>query len=171
MQPRSKVQHRLKQLIFRHLQKRLRANFRQGSATCRHNVPYDLDENGDTWIGRCGLVQPDGTPRGVICDGRIDLDTVAKGCPFWAPVQTKEEIRAEFEAVVRNPDLGVVASEYPDIAALRWVLSDPAEETDDLPSSEELSKVEAKDPPVPDRVWWRRGVLGRVFGTGEEGES
>lgn len=165
MQPRSKVQHRLKQLIFRHLQKRLRANFRQGASTCRHNVPFDLDEEGDTCIGRCGLVQPDGTPRGIICDARIDHDRVAKDCPLWAPLQTKAEIQEEFEALVRNPDLGVVASEYPDIAALRWVLSDPAEGPDELPTSEELSKVDAQDPPVPDQVWWRRGVLGKVFGS------
>lgn len=167
MQPRSKVQHRLKQLIFRHLQKQLRANFKKGAETCRHNVPEDLGDG--SWIGRCGLVQPDGKPRNIICDARLDQDGVAKGCPLWEPLQSKEEIRGAFEKVVRDPDLGVVAAEYPDIAALRWVLSESAEGEadahDDLPTAEDLAAVKAEDPPESDGAWWQRGILGKVFGT------
>lgn len=169
MQPKSKIQYRLKQLVFRHLQKELRANFKKSAATCRHNEPCALGGTG-AWIGRCGLFQIDGKPRGTLCDPRVDQDAVAKNCPYWESRSSKAEIRSEYEAVVKNPDLGVVASEYPDIAALRWVLSGAAEETvvgeaEDLPSSEDIAKVDEGPPEEPDAVWWRRGVLGRVFGS------
>lgn len=172
MRPRTQIQHRLKQIIFRHLQKKLRVNFRKGANTCRHNIPYDLgdEDGGCAWIGRCGLVQPDGVPRGVICDARIDQDAVGRGCPFWEPVQTKDEIRQEFETLIKGEDRGPLAAQYPDIAALMWVMDDPADPQIELPTSEELAKVENHEPSEPETSWWRK--VGRIIrGSPQEGEG
>jgi hypothetical protein len=49
----------------------------------------------------------------------------AKKCDLWDPIRAKGEIKAEFQALFEDTsDLGPIASEYPDAAALLWVLGE-----------------------------------------------
>ncbi|OHD26980.1 MAG: hypothetical protein A2Y38_08165 [Spirochaetes bacterium GWB1_59_5] len=115
------VQHKLKQVLYRHLQKRLRANFRLVPQACRHNR-----EVGDSNVGVC-MVTVEGRLRGTLCDARYEGIPVAKACPWFEPRQTKDEIQAEFRVIFGDPHRGLLGVAFPDVAALLWVL-DP--ETD-----------------------------------------
>jgi hypothetical protein len=112
-------------------------------ATCKHNkaVPLGHDE-----VHLCGYVVDD-APRNVVCDSRVSgCDAAARGCPFWSPRLSKEEIRAGFEALLES-DRGTIASQYPDIAALMWVTSD---EEDSTPLVDDVDlEHHAPDPPPP----------------------
>ena len=99
MRPEGQIRHQLKQVAFRHLQKRLRENFRQRPDTCLHNGAVLLDEVTGAAVGLCGLITPDGAPRNVPCDARIPGCTeMVRACSLWTPLQTKEEIKELQEA-------------------------------------------------------------------------
>lgn len=115
------VQHKLKQVLYRHLQKRLRANFRTVPTACRHNR-----EVGDSNVGVC-VFKSDGRPRGTLCDARYEGIPVAKNCPWFEPRQTAEEIKTEFRVIFEEPHRGLLGVAFPDVAALLWVL-DPEDE-------------------------------------------
>lgn len=153
MRSEGQVKQQLKQVAYRHLQKRLRENFRQRPDTCAHNGAVILDEAAGTTVGLCGLINPDGTPRNVPCDARISgCSEMARECPLWAPIQTKAEIKAEFTALLQSADRGVIAAQYPDIAALMWVLDSPGAALTPAEIDEFAEKVDEETPP-PHR-WW-----------------
>ena len=154
MRTRSQIKQKLKQATYRHLQKQLRANFKKKPSTCGHNRGVVLDEESGEEVRLCGYTNERGIPRNVVCDSRVPgCNAMARDCPLWTPCQTKEEIKDEFQAVVRSNDRGVIASEYPDLAALIWVLDEPQgkveDEIEDLDEQEEVGGAEK--PP-----WWIR---------------
>ena len=151
MRSEGQIRQQLKQVAFRHLQKRLRANFRQGPDTCAHNSAVILGDG--TTVGLCGFVNADGTSRNVPCDARIPgCSDMARQCPLWTPIQTKDEVKAEFAAIIQAEDRGVLASHYPDLAALRWVLDSAGATVTAAEITEYADKVE-ESPPPPHR-WW-----------------
>jgi hypothetical protein len=142
MRTQAQIRHQLKQVTFRHLQKRLRKLFKQRPTTCQHNREVPLDEDG-SYVRLCGVLSPDGVPRDLLCDPRIaGCNDVARECPLWEPLQTKDQVKAEFHAVVQSGDRGIIAADFPDIAALMWVLDDP----NDVPSEDEIEAL--ADPPA-----------------------
>lgn len=116
------VQHKLKQVLYRHLQKRLRANFRRVPAACRYNR-----EVGDQNVGVC-MFKTDGIPRGTLCDARYEGVSVSKNCPWHEPRQTTDEIKVEFRVLFEDAHRGLLGVAFPDVAALMWVL-DPEDES------------------------------------------
>lgn len=123
MRSEGQIRHQLRQVTFRHLQKRLRENFRQRPGNCTFNRDVLLD--GQT-RGFCGY-QEDGEPRMVLCDSRFTgCVDMARTCPLWQPVRTKEDIKQEFLRLLQG-DRGLLAAQYPDIAALMWVLDSAGE--------------------------------------------
>lgn len=69
-------------------------------------------------------------------------------CPLFEYAKSKNDIRDEVSAMVRNP-VGEIAAAMPDVAALRWVLGE-----------EDPAEVPIVDEPVvqaaaPRKKWWR----------------
>jgi len=152
MRSQTQIRHQLKQVTFRHLQKRLRKLFQQRPETCLHNREVLLDECG-SYVRLCGVLSPHGVSRDLLCDDRIArCNDVARECPLWEPLQTKDEAKIEFHEIVQSGDRGVIASEFPDIAALMWVMDDPT----DVPTQAEIDEL---SPPVkdhePEKSWLR----------------
>jgi hypothetical protein len=147
MKTEGQVRQQLKQVIFRHLKARLQDNFKRTPHRCRHNSDVEL-EPGQT-VGICVYPQPDG-PRGVPCDARLGGVEQAQGCDLFKPAKKKGAIKAEFQVLVGDRERGRLASEYPDIAALMWVL-DEFELTD-----EEISQVEMDEDEDTKGFNWRR---------------
>jgi len=150
-----KVRHKLKQVLYRHLKKRLKSNFRRLPCTCRHNADVDLGD-GST-IGICMFPVEDG-PRGMICDKRLAGHSQAQRCDLFDPMLTKEEVKEAFRAVLEG-EPGEIAAAFPDAAALMWVLDEF-----DTEMSEIGTEIE-KDPEVLElwedevqrqRKGWRR---------------
>lgn len=119
MKSESEVRQKLKQVIYRHLKKRLRSNFKRTPNRCLHNTSVEL-EPGQT-VGICVFHQSTG-PRGVPCDSRMGGFEQAQKCPLFEPLQTKQEVKEVFRALVESEERGPLAAEYPDVAALMWVL-------------------------------------------------
>ena len=145
MRTEGQTRYQLKQVIFRHLQKELRENFKKRPETCNLYRALFLDGG---CIGLCGT-EALAAPHPLPCDSRLPggLDK-ARECPYWEPVKTKDQIKAEFGALISG-DRGVLAGKYPDVAALLWVLDAPGE----------LALVEIPVEPEPEPVldpWWQR---------------
>ncbi len=123
------IRQQLKQVLFRHLQKLLRANFRQAPESCRHNHVQSIMGTGVT-VGVCrwdqqlkGKDDTRRSPRGKLCDSRVfGCTNMAGACSWWEALRTKEEIRNDFKLLIASGDRGKIASLYPDVAALMWVL-------------------------------------------------
>jgi|APSaa5957512622_1039677.scaffolds.fasta_scaffold00991_12 hypothetical protein len=169
MRSQSQIRHQLKQVAFRHLQKRLRALFKQRPDSCLHNYEAVLDLDNGNNVRLCGYLNGEGIPRAVPCDDRIPGCTeMARECPLWAPIRTKDEVKAAFREILESDDRGVVAEHFPDIAALMWVLDDPKSIGSDLVldlSDSDFSNAAAviaavNGVPVPEAPakpsWWRR---------------
>jgi len=119
MKGEGKVRHKLKQVLFRHLQKRIRALYRPSG--CIHNKPGVFHEQA---LGMCQY-----SNRGkhqIVCDADVeDCIQHAAKCSWFKPVQSKEEVKAAFKELASDPNKrGQLAFEYPDVAALMWVLED-----------------------------------------------
>ena len=134
MKDSAAVRQKLKQVLTRHLQKQLKDVFRRRPRTCLHNRAFDLGRPGDE-VGMC-FYMLDNKPRGVPCDERVKGHGVeqAKCCPYWEPLRGKEDVQAEFHSILDTKNLAIIAGEYPDVAALMWVLGDDADmgELDDV---------------------------------------
>lgn len=154
MRKRAQVKQQLKQVTFRHLQKRLRDNFKQKPQTCCFNREVLLKEEDGTVVYLCGYTSSQGLPRNIICDDRVPgCVDMARECPLWEPLKTKEMVKNEFNEVVQSGNRGLIASSYPDIAALLWVLDDPEESV--VPTESELDEaLEEGVDPEPTSGWW-----------------
>jgi len=116
---KGQTQHKLKQILFRHLQKKIRAIFRPSG--CIHNKPGTFREQ---TMGMCHY-----SNRGkhlIVCDSEVDgCIQAAVNCSWFKPKMSKEEVKATFKELAGDPSRrGHLAYEYPDAAALMWVLGD-----------------------------------------------
>lgn len=156
MQTQSKIKQQLKQVVYRHLQRKLRALFKQNPTSCRHNRVVSLE--GHSHVRLCGVLSPTGIPRNVPCDDRIPgCYDMARECPLWDPMQDKRDVKAEYHNLIRSNDRGRIAAEYPDIAALMWVLDDTA----DVPSESDIDEMgdegeDEEDEPGSIWGWFKR---------------
>ena len=79
-----------------------------------------------------------------VCDDRCGGDLVARDCSYFEATKSKDDIKVAFKDFVENATLGSIAAEYPDMAALMWVLTSNAPE----PQNSEPLEAEVL-PPVP----------------------
>jgi len=113
------IQHKLKQVVTRHLHKILDRNLRERPENCRYNEIRQGE--GTLGVGVCGYTD---IPYGQLCDRRFGGVEVAKTCGFFTPRYSKEEIKARFEQWLTTASMGEIASKFPDVAALMWVLNE-----------------------------------------------
>ena len=118
MKTEAQVRRKVKQSAFRHLKKRLEANFKKLPERCAHNFPTKFPG------GRLGVricCAPLLDLKGSVCDSNIDPQ-VAKDCGSWCPLRNKEAIREEFVSLLSGNRDRIAAQGMPDVAALMWVL-------------------------------------------------
>lgn len=127
MKKQGSVKHKLKQVKHRLLQKAVRNAISKKPCNCKHSGQVKGNAN-DPLFYVC--LQDAEKPKewdGVICD-----PSVPNNCPFFTPFRSEEEIKdtfnKEFDDLINEGDIGKIASKYPDVAALLWVLSDDTEE-------------------------------------------
>lgn len=122
------VRQKLKQVRFRHLKREIESRLRVTAKNCIHNVPLEVRK---AEVGFCAL-------KHVVCDLSEGKDH-APTCPNFGLRSSKEEIKAEFQALMDAP-IHEIAAKYPDLAALTWVVGEgPA--TDLLPGSTLVGSV------------------------------
>jgi len=137
MKTHGAIRHKLKQVKTRLLQKAIRTTLSKKPCNCKHS----------------GLVRGTASePLFYVClldsdkpkewEGTICDPSVPNNCPFFKPSKTKEEIEndfeQEFQKLIESGDMGAIATKYPDVAALLWVLADDTtnEEMDTQPLEE-----------------------------------
>ena len=122
------IRQKLKQARFRHLKREIESRLRSTAGNCIHNIPLEV-QGAD--VGFCAL-------KHIICDVRERKDH-APTCPNFGLRASKEEIKAEFQALMDSP-IHEIASKYPDVAALTWVVG--KDDTNDfLPGSTLVGSV------------------------------
>jgi hypothetical protein len=120
------VRHQLKQVSFRHLKKQLEDALRPRPANCVFNAVVAHPTLIATDKGPCSLcIHPD-QEADRLCDIAWGGVEKAKGCPLFLAKQSKDEIKDEFREWLSTATLAEVAAEYPDMAALLWVLQEEA---------------------------------------------
>lgn len=148
MRTEGQVRRKLRQVIFRHLQKEMRANLRKRPQNCVHNK----EVNG---LRLCmyGTETKECSVWPTLCD--VDHGGVerAKNCDVFQPKVSKEDIKEEMERVLRKPR-EEVAKLFPAVGALMWVLDEnpytgevPEEEPEDDDGEEETPEPEEDESP------------------------
>jgi hypothetical protein len=115
MKDEDEIKKKLEEVKYQYFKREYQEKFSCKPENCIHN--YRHEEDGEE-IGLCmlGAENPEEWP-GNVCD---DVST-AKSCPFFEVRHQEDELREEFEEEIQ--DVSVLASDYKDIAALRWVLN------------------------------------------------
>lgn len=145
MRTESQVRQKLRQAVFRHRKREIIEHLSRVAANCSHNEG-----------GYCPFLDTDcGPPRGK------DL---AIGCPHFENSFDKEAFKEAFRAKLSSP-LAVIAREYPDVAALIWVLSEDESSDSILADDLDASSTEMHSNPSTLLEWIRRKVGGRDVGS------
>ena len=119
MRSEAEIRQKLKQVCYRHLQKILRNGFKKLPQNC---TCHSLQKVGGQLVGVCRAKMDD--PYIVLCDaGHEESLKVARECPVFEFAMDKEKVKAEFKELM-GQKLSEVAAQYPDVAALRWVLGE-----------------------------------------------
>lgn len=143
------VRHKLTQVRFRHLKKKLEAGLRPTPENCKFNA-RGLENsfnfclygagNPETWVA-------------TLCDVQVDGGARARSCTLFCPRRDKDQIKDEFNKDLGEMGFPEIASQYPDMAALIWVLDD-----------EDIQEVQLPSPVyqdgLDDRTWWQRLLTG-----------
>lgn len=119
MKSEDQVRKRLQDLKYRYLQRLLRARLKRRPHNCQFNKEHTITRSGETITMRLCML---GMERE---DWNVDIceePKQAASCPAYLPVMSREELEAEFEAALRDPD--TVNTKYRDLIALAWVLGD-----------------------------------------------
>ena len=126
MRTEAELRQKLKQVQYRHLKKLLEGNFRQRPCNCAYNeVHQPRNSQHGKPVGLCMYSAENADEwQGVICDEDFGGIQTARECGLFQPHKTKMEVKAEFYALMEQEDLGFIAAQYPDIAAILWVLND-----------------------------------------------
>jgi hypothetical protein len=117
MKTEGSIRHKLKQVKYRIVQKAVRNGLSRKPCNCTHSGLV-RGVSGDDLFYVC-LLDADRPKEweGMICD-----QSVPPNCPFFKPHKSKEEIESEIDDLLASGDMGAIASQYPDISALLWVL-------------------------------------------------
>jgi hypothetical protein len=142
MRAAEEVERRLKKLTSRYKERYLAQSQGRFHKSCIHNrthMPTSTvkSESSKMWESSMSprrqvtliVMQPE-APIGICMYGSeksetwngntCDDDSVSEECPYFAPSQSKEDASAEFDSMLKDDAL--VLAEYPDVAALQWVL-------------------------------------------------
>jgi hypothetical protein len=130
----SQVRQKLKQVLFRHRKEFLREQLHRRPENCKHNAVVHLPVHVATRssLRICGLVHESEGWNNRVCDSLIGGDRQATQCPHYVCQHTPEELKLEFNEKIglgQTPvEIGRLAKDYPDAAALMWVLSPTPED-------------------------------------------
>lgn len=132
MRSSSEVRHKYNQLVGRHLERIFQKNLSQKPSNCVYNhIQEDLVPNRNRLeietTGFCMYNSEDPVKwEGKICETLAD----ARGCPYFTPKRTKQDLYNEYMGVLMNPE--VLQHEYRDLYILQWVMDNPRYSTPSL---------------------------------------
>lgn len=144
MKTDGQVRHKLQQVTYRHLQRTVRTALSCRPENCVHNGAVSLP-TGE--VHYCNLLETKDGMK-LPCDEAFGGLAQAAKCPDFSCKNTKEKIQKEFAEFLENSDVATIASRYPDVAALLWVL-----DTTSPPVSQVDPDPPPPSPPLPPVKW------------------
>lgn len=145
MKTEAQIKHKLSQVRFRHLKREVRTGLSRRPENCRHNGRINLPVYGPSGI--C-LLKTEGAER-VLCDEI--LEDRAPSCDAFECLHSKGSLKKRFDDFLKSSDRAHIAEQYPDMAALLWVLDVEHPEPPD-PIEDEDEPVERSEPVVDEPV-------------------
>lgn len=140
MKSDSALKKKLKQVQFRVTKKEIRKGLSKTPSNCaRSGLVRGYASDPLFHVCLLDADKPDEW-EGTICDS-----SVPNTCPFFKNNKTKEEIEARVRADLNSGDMGLIASKYPDLAALLWVLAGTTEETNEEDTSRDDRTEDEED--------------------------
>ena len=122
MKSEGAIRHKLKQVRFRYLKKRIEESLDKRPENCTNNGVLDM---GMASPIRACFAQMDIPGRhGIVCDERFGGCARAEACNQFAGRHDKVEVKGAFYAELEGMSFPEIAYSYPDMAALLWVLAD-----------------------------------------------
>lgn len=164
MKTEGQIKQKVKQVIYRHRKEFIRRGVATRPENCEHNRRISLPQHHSNRgiLGVCGYCPEGEGPRNIVCDSSMEGDRQAAECPYYKGARTASALKTEFNERLgldggQPVEIGYIAKEYPDVAALLWVLgpSKQVNTTEPAPEPEEniLAFFGDEDEPedVPER--------------------
>lgn len=125
MRTESQIRRKLRDAQVQHFKKLLDDNYKKRPHNCYYNQEHASLNSSSPAVRLC-MYSADETAewQGVICDEEFGGRKLCKECTLFRPHKTKLELRNEFNELMNSEDLGVIAAQYPDLAALMWALDE-----------------------------------------------
>lgn len=130
MKTKGQLIQKIKQVRYRYLKKFLDKCLAKTSTNCMYNRPSSFDVASVSSVCVCGYGVERKDWKALPCDRRLNPDLAGK-CTKFELLNTKEELKEEFNESLDSLSLPTIASKFPDLAALLWVLSDDSDEVAD----------------------------------------
>jgi len=155
------IKQKVKQVIFRHRKEYVRQGLSRHPENCQYNEKIHLPVHmaNRATLGVCGHCFDGESPRNLVCDSTMGGDRQAADCTFFQDRNSAEELKDEFNRKLgidggAPREIGYIAQEYPDVAALLWVLGPSKDTNKEEPEPESESNILAffGDVEEPDEV-------------------
>lgn len=160
MKSEGQIKQKVKQVIFRHRKAYMKRGLSKRPENCIHNhrVTLPVHMANRASLGVCGYCGEDG-PNNVVCDSTMGGDKQAAECPYFQERSSAEDLKEEFNRKLgldgeKPVEIGYIAKEYPDVAALLWVMGPGKTVNREVPPPESKSNILAffGDEDEPDHV-------------------
>lgn len=109
------IRNQLDKVIKLHREIYINSRTERAPQNCAYNAEATVGMNG--FCVKTHVCSLQNAPIQVLCD---DLNTAIK-CPSFTKYKTTGDLNAEYEAILSDPDQ--LSIHYPEIRALKWVLS------------------------------------------------
>jgi len=119
MKSEGKVKHKLKQVKFRTIKKEIRKARSKKPCNCTHSGEVKGQASEKMFYVCLLEANKPKQWEGMICD-----PSVPNTCPFFEPHKSEQEIENDVERILKSGDMVEIAANFPDLAALLWVLSE-----------------------------------------------
>ena len=127
MKKENEIKHQLKQVIFRHRKRHVVEGLKRKPVNCKHNdvVRLPVHPSNRAEIHVCRFQNGEGWNNRV-CDSSMAGDEQARQCKYFECRNTPESLKKEMMERMgldgTAVSLGELARDFPDVAALLWVL-------------------------------------------------
>lgn len=129
MKTEGQIKQKAKQVIFRHRKEYVRHGLARRPENCSHNeevhLPIHMANRATLHV--CGYCDDQGVRNAVVCDSTMGGEKQAQKCPYFESRRNAKTLKEDFNKKLglsgsEPVEIGYIAKEYPDVAALLWVL-------------------------------------------------
>lgn len=148
MKSEGQIKQKAKQTIFRHRKKYVEAGLSPRPQNCTYNTKVRLPVHmaNRATLHVCGYAPDGSTPNNVVCDSTMGGDKQAAECPYFECRLEADALKQDFNQKLgieggAPKEIGYIAKEYPDVAALLWVMGPGKNSNSEEPAEEEQANI------------------------------